>query len=194
MTAAPERSAARDAALRATLPHVPALGWTQAALRAGLADLGEPAEAAEWLFPRGATGMVEAFSDLADREAVKVAGPLESLRTGPRIRALLAARLQWLEPWREAERRAVALLALPWNAGIAARVAGRTADAFWLAAGDTSADFSRHTRRLTLAAIHVATLAFWLRQPPPAMEEVLAFLDRRLAELSRLQRRPAPRS
>lgn len=189
-----ERSAERDAALRATLPHVPALGWTLAALRAGLADLGEPAEAAEWLFPRGATGMVEAFGDLADRAAVEAAGPLESLRTGPRIRALLAARLQWLEPWRDAERRAVALLALPWNAGIAARVAGRTADALWLAAGDTSRDLSRHTRRLTLAAIHVATLAFWLRQPAPPMEEVLAFLDRRLADLSRLQRRPAPRS
>jgi ubiquinone biosynthesis protein COQ9 len=194
MTAMLERSAERDAALRATLPHVPALGWTWAALRAGLADLGEPAETGEWLFPRGAAGMVEAFGDLADREAVAAAGPLDALRTGPRIRALLAARLRWLEPWREAERRAVALLALPWNAGTAARVAGRTADAFWLAAGDTSTDLSRHTRRLTLAAIHVATIAFWMRQPTPPMEEVLAFLDRRLADLSRMQRRPAPRT
>ncbi|MFC7554214.1 COQ9 family protein [Pseudoroseomonas wenyumeiae] len=194
MTATLERSAERDAALRAALPHVPALGWTRAAMRAGLADIGEPAEAAEWLFPRGATGMVEAFSDLADREAIEAAGALETLRTGPRIRALLAARLRWLEPWREAERRAVGLLALPWNAGIAARVAGRTADTLWRAAGDTSTDLSRHTRRLTLAGIHVATLAFWLRQPEPPMEEVLAFLDRRLADLARLQRRPAPRS
>jgi ubiquinone biosynthesis protein COQ9 len=194
MTTAPERSAERDAALRATLPHVPRLGWTTAALRTGLADLGEPPEAAEWLFPRGPTGMVEAFSDLADREAVAAAGPLEALRTGPRIRALLAARLRWLEPWREAERRAVALLALPWNAGIGARVAGRTADALWLAAGDTATGFSRHSKRLTLATIHVATIAFWLRQPAPEMEEVLAFLDRQLAGLARLQRRAAPRA
>lgn len=194
MIAPPERSAERDSALRATLPHVPALGWTPAALRAGLVDLGEPAAAAEWLFPRGTTGMVEAFADLADREAVRAAGALEALRTGPRIRALLAARLRWLEPWREAERRAVALLALPWNAAVAARVAGRTADAFWLAAGDTSTDMSRYTRRMTLAGIHVATIAFWLRQPAPEMEEVLAFLDRRLAGLARMQRRAAPRT
>jgi ubiquinone biosynthesis protein COQ9 len=189
-----ERSPERDAALRAILPHVPALGWTAAALRAGLLDLSQPPEAAASLFPRGATGLVEAFADLADREAIAAAGPLEALRTGVRIRALLAARLRWLEPWREAERRAVALLALPWNAAVAGRVAGRTADALWLAAGDSSTDISRHTRRLTLAAIHVAVLAFWLRRPPPAMEEVLAFLDRRLEDLARLQRRGAPRS
>jgi ubiquinone biosynthesis protein COQ9 len=188
-----ERSPERDAALRATLPHVPALGWTGAALRAGLSDLGEPPEAAEWLFPHGATGMVEAFSDLADREAVIAAGNLDSLRTGPRIRALLAARLRWLERWREAERRAVSLLTLPWNAAAAGRCAARTADALWLAAGDTSTGFSHRTKRLTLATIHAATLAFWLREPAPGLGEALGFLDRRLQELARWQRGRKPR-
>ncbi|MBX6376167.1 MAG: COQ9 family protein, partial [Acetobacteraceae bacterium] len=35
MTGSIERSAERDAAIRAILPHVPARGWTWAALRAG---------------------------------------------------------------------------------------------------------------------------------------------------------------
>ncbi|MBO1073182.1 COQ9 family protein [Roseomonas marmotae] len=194
MTAVPERSPARDAALRAMLPHVPARGWTVSALRAGLADLGEPPEAAEWLFPRGPVGMVEAWSDLADREMVVTAGPLEALRTPARIRALIAARLLWMTPWREAERRAVALLALPWNAAAAGRCAARTADAMWQAAGDTSSGFSRHSRRLTLAAIHTTTLAYWLREPAPGLEESLSFLDRRLEDLARWQGRPAKRS
>jgi ubiquinone biosynthesis protein COQ9 len=189
MIAAPERSAARDDALRATLPHVARLGWTAAALRAGLADLGEPADAAEWLFPQGPASMVEAWCDLADREMTEAAAPLDGLRVPGRIRALIAARLEQAEPWREAKRRGVALLSLPWNAGTGARCAARTADAMWLAAGDTSTGFSRHTKRLTLAAIHSATLAFWLREPAPGLEATLAFLDRRLDGLARWQRR-----
>jgi ubiquinone biosynthesis protein COQ9 len=194
MMAAPERSPARDAALRATLPHVAALGWTGAALRAGLADLGEPAEAAEWLFPRGPAGMVECWCDLADREMVAAAGPMEGLRTPGRIRALVAARLEQAQPWRSAKRQGVALLARPWNAGLAASCAARTADAMWLAAGDSSTGLSRHTRRLTLAAIHTATLAFWLSEPEPGLEASLAFLDRRLQGLARWQRRRPPQA
>ena len=63
-----ERSEARDAAIRAALPHVPALGWTRAALGAGLRDLGQDPVEAESLFPGGPAEVVEAWSDLADRE------------------------------------------------------------------------------------------------------------------------------
>jgi ubiquinone biosynthesis protein COQ9 len=54
----------------------------------------------------------------------------------------------------------------------------------WYAAGDRSADFSWYTRRATLAAVYTATLAFWLGPRAPDMEEALAFLDRRLADLA----------
>ena len=36
----PERSAERDAAIAAMLPHVPFDGWTRRSLRMGLADIG----------------------------------------------------------------------------------------------------------------------------------------------------------
>ena len=36
----PERSAERDAAIAAMLPHVPFDGWTRRALRMGLTDIG----------------------------------------------------------------------------------------------------------------------------------------------------------
>jgi ubiquinone biosynthesis protein COQ9 len=189
MTSKPERSEARDAALRATLPHVAQRGWTPAALRAGLIGLGEPPEAAEWLFPKGPASLVEAWCDLADREMVREAGDMTALRIPARIRRLIEIRLQQAAPWREAKRRGVALLSLPWNAGVATRCAARTADTMWLAAGDTSDDISRHTRRLTLAAIYTATLAFWLREPAPGLEATLAFLDRRLEGLAKLQKR-----
>jgi ubiquinone biosynthesis protein COQ9 len=181
----------RERVLRAVLPHVARLGWTPAALQAGLRDAGLPEALAGGLFPRGMAGMVDAFAALADAGMLERAGPLDGLRTPGRIRALVLARLDWLDDWREAERRAVGLLALPWNAGIAARVLARTADAMWLAAGDESAGFSRYSKRATLGAVYAATLAFWMRDPAPSREEVAAFLDRRLAEVARLGRRRA---
>jgi ubiquinone biosynthesis protein COQ9 len=190
-----ERSEARDAALRAALPHVPAHGWTSAALRAGLQDLGQdPAEAAR-LFPNGPAEVVEAWCDLADRDMEAAAMALEfgGLRTPAKIRRLVLLRLEQLEPHREAARHAFGLLSLPWYAGAAARATARTADAIWRAAGDTSADLSRHTRRATLAAIYTATFAFWLQDRSPGFTATADFLDRCLKALGRLQRRrPGP--
>lgn len=185
-----ERSAERDAALRAMLPHVPRLGWGMPALRAGLAATGGNADSAAWLFPRGPVGMVEAWSDLADRAMAgeAAAREIESLGVSRRIRALIVLRLEQQAPHKEAVRRAVALLALPWNAPAAARATARTVDAMWLAAGDSSADISFYTRRATLAAVYAATLAYWLQDPDPDMAATRAFLDRRLRDVARLNR------
>ena len=54
--APPERSPERDTLLRASLPHVPRLGWSMAALRAGAATDGQPPEIVESLFPSGVPG------------------------------------------------------------------------------------------------------------------------------------------
>jgi ubiquinone biosynthesis protein COQ9 len=185
-----ERSEERDEALRATLPHVPALGWTRAALAAGLADLGRDALEQDWLFPRGPVEAIEAWCDLADRdmEAAAVAEDLAARRIPARIRRVVLIRLEQAAPHREAVRRALAVQSLPWNLASAARTVARTADAMWAAAGDTSADFSWYTRRATLAGVYGATLAFWLQDQSPDHAATEAFLDRRLAGLARLQK------
>jgi ubiquinone biosynthesis protein COQ9 len=186
-----ERSEDRDAAIRAALPHVPSLGWTRAALEAGLKDRGLDPMEAEWLFPRGPIEAVEAWCDLADREmeAAAEAEDLQGQRIPARIRRVIAIRLEQAEPHKEAVRRALALQSLPWNAPSALRTVARTADSMWAAAGDTSADFSWYTRRMSLAGVYGATLAFWLADDEPGFPATLAFLDRRLADLARLQRR-----
>lgn len=186
------RSAERDAALRLLLPQVPRLGWNEAALRVALREAGQEAEAAAWLFPEGPVGMVEAWADLADRDmaAAGAEAGVEGMRIPQRIRTLLAIRLRQQAPHKEAVRRALALLALPWNLGAASRITARTVDAVWQAAGDASTDLSFYTRRATLAGIYAATLTFWLQDPDP--EATLAFLDRRLAGLARMQKRRKP--
>jgi ubiquinone biosynthesis protein COQ9 len=185
-----ERSEERDSAIRATLPHVARLGWTRAALSAGLADLGRDPLEQEWLFPRGPVEAIEAWCDLADRdmEATVAMAELSDLKIPARIRLIVITRLEQAEPWREAVRLALAHQSLPWNMGSGLRTAARTADAMWSAAGDTSADLSWYTRRATLAGIYAATLAFWLQDTAPGFPRTRAFLDRRLNDLRRLQR------
>ncbi|MGG5822748.1 COQ9 family protein [Falsiroseomonas sp. HW251] len=184
-----ERSEERDQAIRAARPHVAALGWTKAALAAGLRDLGLDPLEQEWLFPRGPVEAVEAWCDLADREMEEAARgeDLLDLRLPERIRRVIAIRLAMNGPWKEAVRRALALQSLPWNLPSALRTVARTADAMWAAAGDTSADLSWYTRRGILAGIYGATLAFWMQDDEPGFPATLAFLDRRLADLARLQ-------
>jgi ubiquinone biosynthesis protein COQ9 len=194
MIEAPERSPDRDAAIVAVLPHVLELGWTRAALRAALRDLGQPPDDADILFPGGVTDLLETFADWSDRrmEAEATSIDLASLRLPDRVRALILLRLAQKRRHKEAVRRAVALLALPRNAALAARVLARTVDAIWHAAGDRAADFSWYTKRATLAGIYSATLLFWLADASDDDAATVAFLDRRLgavAAIGRLRRR-----
>ena len=187
-----ERSESRDRAVRAMLPVAAEEGWTWNALRTGLAAVGEDPGLAESHFPGGPAGAVAAWADLADREmesAAAAAGDMAVLRTPGRVRRAVELRLAAAAPHKRALRRAVSLLALPWNAGLAFRTTARTANAIWYAAGDRSADFSWYTRRASLGAIYAATLAYWLRDDDPDTDDAMAFFDRRLADLARLQRR-----
>ena len=184
-----ERSAERDAAIAALLPHVPFDGWTRRALRAGLADIGVAPEDAELLFPPGAADMIEAFCDWADRRMEEGAASLDpALRLHQRVRAVIALRFEQNRPHKEAIRRAMALLALPGNARLSAACTARTVDAIWHAAGDRSTDFSWYTKRAILAAVYGATVLYWLRDTSEDDAATLAFLDRRLADVGRIGR------
>lgn len=182
----------QDQLLDALLPHVPRLGWTRAAVRAGLADLGMPPAQAPLAFPANPFRLIDAWAALNDRRMGEAAEAIDmaALRTPARVRAVFEIRLRLLAPHRQALRSAMALLATPCGLPTAIRIEARAADAMWRAAGDASTDFSRHTRRLTLAAIHTATLAYWLRHDAVSAAEALAFFDRRLAELPKKRRRP----
>ena len=184
----PERSAARDAAIAAMLPNVAFDGWTETALRRGLASIGVAEDEAGLLFPGGATDMLEAFTDWADRrmEAEAARLDLAHRRLPERVRAIIALRLAQNRPYKEAIRRAVALLALPSNVALATRCTSRTIDAIWHAAGDRASDFSWYSKRAILTVVYAATLLYWLRDTDEEAAATLAFLDRRLAGVGRI--------
>jgi ubiquinone biosynthesis protein COQ9 len=188
MIAPPERMPERDAAILGMLPNVPFDGWTKRALRAGVRDAGMPADEADLLFPLGTVDMIETFCDLADRRMEQAAASLAETKVSARVRAVIALRLEQNRPYKEAIRRALAVLALPGNARAAAGCTARTVDAIWHAAGDRSANFSWYTKRAILAAVYSATVLYWLRDTSEDDAATLAFLDRRLAGVGRIGR------
>jgi ubiquinone biosynthesis protein COQ9 len=187
MMNAPERSPERDVAIEAALPHVPFDGWTRTALRRGLATIGGSPDDAQLLFPGGAADMIEAFCDWADRRMEEGAKSIDpALPLHKRVRAVIVLRLEQNRPYKEAIRRALALLALPGNARLATLCTARTVDSIWHAAGDQSADFSWYTKRAILMAVYAATVFFWLRDGSDDDAATLEFLDRRLAGVGRI--------
>lgn len=178
MISPPERSPERDAAIRAMLDFVPEHGWTMATLRRALPNPDD----AELLFPGGIGDMVETWCDLTDRDMEAAAAEADMTGKGltKRVHAVIALRFAHLRPHRDSVRLALAVLAMPRNARIAAATAARTVDSIWHAAGDTSADFSWYTKRAILAGVYATTLLYWLRDYSEDDADTLAFLDRRL--------------
>src|ERR1700744_6188525 len=105
----------RDRLIEAMLPEVAFDGWSHAVLRAAAKQIEMPAEEALALFPRGAPDLVAAFSRWADRRMLDLyesASP-EGEGTGARVKRALGLRIEVVAPWREAVRRALAVLAMP---------------------------------------------------------------------------------
>jgi ubiquinone biosynthesis protein COQ9 len=180
----------RAALIEAMLPEVPFDGWSRAALRAAARRCGITAEEARALFPGGAADLVAAFSRWADQRMLDrfEALPLTDTRISDRIARAIATRFEIVAPWREAVRRALTVLALPYNAPHAGRLIYDTVDAIWYAAGDAATDFSFYTKRATLAGIYSAAVLYWLEDRSEEFVDTLAFVDRRLAGVARFGR------
>ncbi|HEX3411492.1 MAG TPA: COQ9 family protein [Stellaceae bacterium] len=178
----------RDALIEAMLPEVPFDGWSRAALRAAARRIGVPAAEALALFPDGPADFAACFSRWADRRMLDrlESSPLDQLRVPDRVALAVNIRLEIVEPWREAVRRALTILSLPQNAPLAMHLLYETVDGIWYAAGDSATDFSFYTKRATLAAIYAATLLYWLEDRSPGFADTRVFLDRRLAEVARI--------
>lgn len=188
MTPSTQSELLRDRILLAALPSVAFDGWSMATLRAGAADAGLAPQDLLHAFPNGVADAIAHWSDWADRQAIAAmkSDEVAGLRTHERIAMGVWARLQAMGRWREAARKATAWLATPRRAPLASRLAYRTTDALWRAAGDTATDFNFYTKRGLLAGVLLSTTLFWLQDKSEGNQDTSAFLDRRLAEVLKL--------
>jgi len=178
----------KDALILAVLPEIPFSGWSMAALTQAARSAGLDPSMAERAFPGGVVDAVLHFIDLGDRRLAEDAAKdgLAGLRLTGRIRWLIRHRLEAWADHREAVRRAAVILSLPGNMARATRATWSTADLMWHLAGDEAVDFSYYTKRVSLSAVYSATLLCWMSDDSEGSAESWAFLDRRLADLSRL--------
>lgn len=165
-------------------------GWSPAAVDSAANQLGiEPAQA-RLAMPKSQTGLVETYIAAVDRALVERLPPhtLAALKIRERIRTLVWTRLEIMGPAREAVRRGLAILAMPQNMPLAARIGWRTADHMWRLAGDNSTDFNHYTKRMTLGALYASTLLAWIDDGSEGWAETAAFLDRRIADVMRFEK------
>ncbi len=185
----PEMTARRDALLLAALPHVAFDGWSRRTLTAAALDAGLDHDAVEELFPAGVPDLVRHLSDWADREmAARLRDEAETvaeMRLRERVAFAILARLEALEPWKEAARRAAAVGILSPRAGTG-RATLVTADRIWRALGDRSTDYNWYSKRLLLAGVLTATFLFWLDDDGSDPERLPGFVARRIDEVIRV--------
>ncbi len=164
-------------------------GWSDAALIAGAQAAGADEDVARLAFKDGAMGMIGAWIETIDR-AMAVALPAELLATmkiRERIRSLVQFRLDAVAGREEALRRALAIMAMPQNAGQALKTGWHSADVMWRLAGDTATDWNHYSKRAILASLYGATLAVFVGDESEGKAETRAFLDRRIEGVMRFE-------
>lgn len=171
------------AVLESALPDIGREGFTEAVLERAARKLGLKASELHSAFPNGAASLVEAFSQRADQRMSARMRNVKQKGTRARVTAAVKARIEALGEHKEATRRAMAFLALPPHAPLAAKLLYRSVDAMWRAAGDRSTDFSFYTKRATLAGVYGATLLYWLGDRSEDNEKTWAFLDNRMTDV-----------
>lgn len=164
-------------------------GFTPRAIASTARDAGVDPDVAGLAFPGGAADMVDAWFAQVDATMLErlPADTLAAMKIRDRITGLVEARLAILAPHRESLRRALAVLALPTNVALAARLGWRAADAMWAAAGDTATDFNHYSKRAILGSVYAATMAVFLNDTSDDHTDTRAFLARRIAGIMRFE-------
>ncbi|MEM7268125.1 MAG: COQ9 family protein [Pseudomonadota bacterium] len=179
-----------DRLVQAAAPHVAFDGWSDATLRAALADADMAMEEARALKLDSGPRLAAEFHRMKDRElaAALEAADLGEMRFRDRITFAVRTRLELVEGDREAVRRAAALFALPINAPEGAKLVWETADLIWSTLGDTSEDYNWYTKRTILSGVYSATALYWLGDETDGRAATWEFLDRRISGVMQFEK------
>lgn len=180
----------RRAILAAALPFAAFDGFTPLMLRRAAADAGVGPAGLAAAFPAGALDLLAFWSSEADAavSAALAAPEVGTLKVRAKVSHAITQRIAYLEPHKEAARRAAAMLALPPNAARGAALAWKTADAIWRALGDRSTDANYYSKRAILSGVWLSTAARWFADDDAENAGTLAFLARRIDNVMEIER------
>lgn len=177
---------AKDRLIDAALNHVMFDGMGQRAIAEGAKDIGMNPALARVYLPRGGADLAAAYHRRADAELRQwLAETPPQGRFRDRVAQAVMHRLSLAD--RELVRAGTAIMALPQNAALGARLVWETADAIWDGLGDRSDDVNWYSKRATLSAVHGATVLYWLGDDLPDAAATRDFLDRRIDGLMRFE-------
>lgn len=170
-------------------------GWNSASVAEAGKLAGLSSGEVELAAPRGAVGLIEAFSDRFDQAmTAELAGAdLKAMKVRERATYAVRTRLELIAPHREAARRSLARLALGRDGLLAGKLAWRAADAMWRAMGDTSTDGNFYSKRALLAGIYASTLAIYLMDHDAGSRRAWDYLDARIANVMQFEKFKATR-
>ncbi|MEM7473291.1 MAG: COQ9 family protein [Pseudomonadota bacterium] len=176
--------------LDAALNHVMFDGWGDAAFAAAVAETEIDLALAKSLFPRKGTDMAVAFHQRGDADMKQrmAAENLSTMRYRDRVAACVRARLEVVSDHKEAVRRGSTLFALPQHSVQGAKLLWGTADAIWVALGDSSNDYNWYTKRATLSGVYGATVLYWLGDTSDGHDATWDFLDRRIDNVMQFEK------
>ncbi|MFY9212332.1 MAG: COQ9 family protein [Aestuariivita sp.] len=174
--------------LDAALMHVPFDGWSEAAFRAAVADLGADMTAARAACPRGALDLAVAYHKRGDAWMLEriATEDMSGMRFRDKIAAAVRFRLQAIDD-KEAVRRGTTLFSLPHHAPEGAKLIWGTCDAIWTALGDSSDDINWYTKRATLSGVYSSTVLYWLGDDSVDHQATWDFLDRRIDNVMQIE-------
>ncbi len=164
-------------------------GWGDAAVENAAHALGIDPLVAALVF-ENKVAMIDAWFAAIDAAMLEKLPPetLSTMKIRARITALVEARLALVADDREALRRAVAILALPTNVPLAAKLGWRAADVMWRAAGDTATDYNHYSKRAILGSVYGATISVFLNDESADYADTRAFLARRIEGIMRFEK------
>lgn len=178
--------------MQAALGHVVFEGWSPETFRAAMEDSGVEPALARALCPRGAIDLAVAFHKDGDAQmsAAVAQEDMSGLRFRDKVARAVQLRFEVIAD-KEAVRRGTTLFALPHHAAEGAGLIWGTADAVWVALGDTSEDVNWYTKRLTLSGVYSSTVLFWLGDDSLDHQATWDFLDRRIENVMQFEKAKA---
>lgn len=165
-------------------------GFSAMSLKTAAGRVGYDSDMIAAAFPGGVGDLIALWSSKADDAAHQAltAPDARAGRIRERVALGITARLDYLEPNKEAARRAAGVLALPPYAALGAALTWRSADTIWRALGDQSTDFNFYSKRTILTGVLTSTMARWFSDDDPDYAATREFLDRRIDNVMQIEK------
>ncbi|CAN6306321.1 unnamed protein product [Urochloa humidicola] len=182
----------QEKVLRASLLHVPRMGWSESAMVAGARDVGI-SPAIVGAFPRKEAALVEFFMDdclqqLMDRIDAGEGEQLKNLILSERLSKLVRMRLEMQAPYISKWPQALSIQSQPANVSTSLKQRAVLVDEIWHAAGDVGSDIDWHVKRTVLGGIYSTSEVYMLTDNSPEFRDTWTFVNRRIKDALDLQK------